>query len=221
MGKTTEGHRGLLLALRDDGLEGIVLAATESEDPEDGVRWGRLYLVREHDPTKWPVVVEEVAGVPSNDRWMLLTLVSPVGRARSAYKYDVCLSFAGEDREYVERVARALASKGVRVFYDRYEEVELWGTNLYEHLIDIYQKQAEYCVMFISKHYETKVWTKHEHRAAQARALVESREYVLPARFDDTEVPGLLPTVGHLDLRSREPDDFAREIMVKLGRYPA
>lgn len=31
--------------------------------------------------------------------------------------YDVALSFAGEDREYVEEVARILHALGVRVFY--------------------------------------------------------------------------------------------------------
>ena len=45
-------------------------------------------------------------------------------------EYDVALSFAGEDREYVEAVASALQQAGVKVFYDQYEEVELWGKNL-------------------------------------------------------------------------------------------
>ena len=34
------------------------------------------------------------------------------------YKYDIALSFAGEDREYVEKVATLLKENGVRVFYD-------------------------------------------------------------------------------------------------------
>lgn len=47
------------------------------------------------------------------------------------YRYDVCLSFAGEDRRYVERVAQGLRKAGARVFYDRYEQVEMWGKDLY------------------------------------------------------------------------------------------
>ena len=38
-------------------------------------------------------------------------------------KYHVALSFAGEDRSYVEKVAKQLESHGVDVFYDRFEEV--------------------------------------------------------------------------------------------------
>lgn len=46
------------------------------------------------------------------------------------YKYDITLSFAGEDREYVDKVAQILKDKDVRVFYDKFEEVGLWGKDL-------------------------------------------------------------------------------------------
>jgi hypothetical protein len=67
----------------------------------------------------------------------------------------------------------------------------LWGKDLYEHLDYIYGRAARYCVLFISNDYAKKVWTTHERRSAQARALEEHEEYILPARFDDTEVPAL------------------------------
>jgi hypothetical protein len=41
-------------------------------------------------------------------------------------KYHVALSFAGEDRKYVEKVAAQLAADGVDVFYDKFEEATLW-----------------------------------------------------------------------------------------------
>jgi hypothetical protein len=66
----------------------------------------------------------------------------------------------------------------------------LWGKDLYEHLDWIYQKAARYCVLFASEAYANKVWTTHERRSAQARALQSNQEYVLPVRFDDTEIPG-------------------------------
>ena len=47
-----------------------------------------------------------------------------------SYEYDVALSFAGEDREYVEQVALFLKKKNIAVFYDYFEEVDLWGKNL-------------------------------------------------------------------------------------------
>jgi hypothetical protein len=41
------------------------------------------------------------------------------------FDYDVALSFAGEDREYVNQVAGVLNELGIRVFYDKYEQVDL------------------------------------------------------------------------------------------------
>jgi hypothetical protein len=84
--------------------------------------------------------------------------------------YDVGLSFAGEDRDYVEAVAAQLVSLGVKVFYDRYETASLWGKDLYQHLSNVY-KQASYSVIFISCNYATRLWTKHELKSAQAKAF--------------------------------------------------
>ena len=117
-------------------------------------------------------------------------------------EYDVALSFAGEDRTFVEQVEKHLTAAGVKVFYDRNEEVDLWGKDLYTHLDSIYRQRARYCVMFISQAYARKVWTNHERESAQARAFSENAEYILPARFDDTEIPGVRPTTGYIDLRN-------------------
>lgn len=133
-------------------------------------------------------------------------------------RYDIVLSFAGEDRGYVEQVAEILNERGVVVFYDKYEQVTLWGKNLQEHFESIYRQQARYCVMFISKHYADKIWTRHERRAALARAMAERAEYVLPARFDDTEIPGLNPVVGYVSLDGISPKHLAEMLLQKLGR---
>lgn len=132
--------------------------------------------------------------------------------------YEVSLSFAGEDRAYVEKVATILKSCGVNVFYDLFEKTSLWGKNLIDYLADIYRNRSRFVVMFISKHYVEKAWPKHERQHAQERALISSNEYILPARFDDSEVPGLPSTVAYLDLRQLSAEEFARELLQKLGR---
>ena len=132
--------------------------------------------------------------------------------------YEVVLSFAGEDREYVEAVADYLKNNNVKVFYDKYEEVTLWGKDLSEHLDKVYRGSARYCVMFISKNYANKVWTSHERRSALAKAIEEKEEYILPVRFDDTEIPGIRPTVGYVDLSKKTPEQLGKMILQKLGR---
>jgi hypothetical protein len=132
-------------------------------------------------------------------------------------QFDVALSFAGEDRAYVEQVADMLRRMGIRVFYDKYERVTLWGKNLYDHLQDIYRNKARFTIIFCSEHYAEKLWTNHERKAAQAKAFESSQEYILPARFDGTEIPGILPTIGYVDLTEYSPEEFAELVKDKVG----
>ncbi|WP_050569144.1 toll/interleukin-1 receptor domain-containing protein [Vibrio campbellii] len=130
--------------------------------------------------------------------------------------YMISLSFAGEDREYVESVAQGLKRNGITVFYDKYEQASLWGKDLYQHLTEVYQNRSRYVVMFISEHYAKKLWTSHEKRMAQARAFRESGEYILPVKFDDTVIPDIPDTTGYLDAREHKPEDIVRFIKQKL-----
>src|SRR5271169_6570713 len=136
---------------------------------------------------------------------------------RPGWRWDVALSFAAAQRDYVEQVARALKSRGVRCFYDADEQIGLWGKDLAEELPAIYGEQAAAVVVFMSAEYAARDWTRLERRAALARAVRERREYVLPARFDDTSLPGLLSDMVTVDLRGRAPEQFAAMIAAKLA----
>jgi hypothetical protein len=57
--------------------------------------------------------------------------------------------------------------------YDAYEKAALWGKDLYQHLSDIYQKKARFCIIFASGDYAKKTWTTHELKSAQARASLK------------------------------------------------
>jgi hypothetical protein len=87
----------------------------------------------------------------------------------------------------------------------------------------VYSDRARFVVLFISKHYSAKLWTNHERRSAQARAFRESKEYILPARLDTTRVPGLVGTVGHINLDGVSPAQLAKMIKTKVGHnaHPA
>lgn len=138
--------------------------------------------------------------------------------SESPFKYDVVLSFAGEDREIVETLAILLRDSGYKVFYDRFEESKLWGKNLYDYLSDIYTNQGRYCVMFLSEHYAKKLWTTLERQSAQERAFKEHSEYILPVRIDDTKIPGILETVGYLDIREKNIEEIFGLLKEKLGK---
>jgi uncharacterized RDD family membrane protein YckC len=184
-------------------------------------------------PVLYPYASRRCAVVAANGRhagWATPTSTLPsTGRTRLGYAppvrekpaedylYDVCLSFAGEQRPYVQNVADGLRERGLRIFYDQYEQSTLWGKDLYVHLDRVYREDARFCVLFASSAYAGKVWTNHERRSAQARALIENVEYILPARFDDTEIPGLPATVGYVDLRQTAPERLAALIVQKVA----
>jgi TIR domain len=136
--------------------------------------------------------------------------------ARMMPSFDIVFSFAGADREYVRKVAQYLRKKNVSIFYDENAQVHLWGKDLAEHFELLYRRSGKYCVIFISKEYVIKNWTRLERRAALSRALTEREEYILPARFDQTEVPGISPTVGYVSLVDKSPGKFGRIILEKL-----
>jgi hypothetical protein len=132
-------------------------------------------------------------------------------------RYDFCLSFATEQRPYVEEVARLLREAGLAVFYDAFETANLLGEDLYTHLDDIYNRGSRFCVLFASEAYVRKVWTNHERLSVQDRAMRDSAAYLLPVRFDDTPVPGLRGTVGYVDARVKSPAGLVRILLEKLA----
>ena len=130
--------------------------------------------------------------------------------------YEVAFSYASEQHAYVDAVFEALKGAGVTVFYDRSLEVELWGRNLAEYLADVYRERSRFVVMFISESYGKKAWPKHERQNALSRAIREEEVYVLPVRFDETEIPGLSPDVKYLDARQLSPEKLAEAIIRKV-----
>lgn len=131
--------------------------------------------------------------------------------------YDVCLSFADEQRSYVEEVAGLLKNAGLRVFYDGFETANLWGRDLYEYLDEIYSRRSRFCVLFASAEYLHKVWTNHERAAAQERALNNPDVYVLPVRFDGTRIPGVRSSVGYIDAKRTSPGELVTLLLSKFG----
>lgn len=191
--------------------------------------WSEIQFHRIHvsfwggELQKANAILKDLAASAADSVWRLKAsrlLATPDAgppQGRRARKYDVALSFAGEDRAYASALAAFLKAREQRVFYDDYLRAELWGENLYEYLIDIYQHQAILCVIFISQHYVQNSWSRLECRAAQVRAMRENQPYILPVRLDQSELPGLLPTIAYIDLESSSIEEIGNLLMRKLA----
>lgn len=142
---------------------------------------------------------------------------APAREATSSPPFQVALSFAGEQRDYVRQVAENLKSKGIKVFYDGFEATDLWGKDGAEHFHHIYAQGSQYVVMFISADYVAKEWTRQERRAAISRQMKADTEYILPVRFDQSAVPGIPDTLQYLLADRYTPAALADAIATKIG----
>ena len=135
------------------------------------------------------------------------------------YKYDVTVSFAEEERPFVDRVVADLIKKKIKVFYDDNERITSWGKDLNPYLDKVYRKQAKFCVIFVSENYKRKRWTKYERERAQARAYFEERqEYILPFRLDSAELEGLTDTIAYLSIETHNEQQLVNAICKKIER---
>jgi TIR domain len=130
--------------------------------------------------------------------------VNRPGTADGDRRYDVALSFAGEDRGPALALATRLRGAGFRVFFDRFEE--LWGQDLSERLHEVYDHQCRHAVVFVSGHYLRRPWTNYERRVLVARAMREDAGFLLPIRVDDTELPGLPGVMAYKSLHEEGLD---------------
>jgi len=142
------------------------------------------------------------------------------------YEYHVALSFAGEQRDYVESVCNYLEhGYGFKVFYDRNQESKLIGGVLTPKLKEVYNDHALFCAIFVSSAYLMKSWTKLELATILSRYENGDGESVLLFRFDDAEIPDISPEIGYIKIDNstlRTAERIAALIAEKIRvRWPS
>jgi hypothetical protein len=124
-------------------------------------------------------------------------------------RFKVALSFPGEKRAYVSKVAEELSKRLGQdsVFYDEYYKADLARPNLDTLLQKIYHENSELIVVFVCKEYEEKEWCGLEWRAI--RDIIKKRldKKIMFMRFDDCEIQGIFSIDGYIDLRGQSPDE--------------
>jgi formylglycine-generating enzyme len=102
----------------------------------------------------------------------------------SAYKYDVAISFAEEDRNAALALSLALELEGLlNIYYYPDQRTAGWGQDPDEMLTNIYSKEARYAVVLFSANYfdPQKRYTKIEFAAIESRVKHEAPYvYMLP-----------------------------------------
>lgn len=139
--------------------------------------------------------------------------------SHGAPDYDLAVSFAGEQRDYVEQVVEACKERGLRVLYDRDLAVELWGRNLIVEFRKAYGgKRTRYAAPFISKEYLDKGYPMDEFRAMLVPVLDNPDDFMLPVLVGDVTVPEelLSSAVGVLYSEEHTPEGLAHAFELRI-----
>jgi hypothetical protein len=131
-------------------------------------------------------------------------------------RYDVAISYAGEDVTIARELAEELGKVGSVTFFAPYHKARLWGKSLNEELKTTYGKKATYVLVLVSKHYAVKDFTNFEFTIARDEARMRKEEFILPVRLDDTPLIGLHPDVFYLDYRQMGAAQIAQLIKDKM-----
>jgi hypothetical protein len=133
------------------------------------------------------------------------------------HEYQVCISYAHEDRSVARKLAQHLRDESqFKVFFDDFEKHKLVGEDLIEMLYDVCARKSLFCVVLFSKAYLTKDWTRHELRAARARALRARGPYIFPVALERDAVPEELATTGYWQLRRGKEVEIANLISERV-----
>lgn len=157
---------------------------------------------------------------PSFGLYLSLIDIDEIGRSiklrRTGYPWDVAVSFAGEKRAEVEKFKELMNTQGYTVFYDFDEQHKLWGGDVENKLADVYANDAQYMVIFLSKEYPNKDWTRFELEIGKQATSKRTEIYLLPVIMDDVTIVGLSQKIGHIDLRNSSIEHVVQVLINKI-----
>ena len=138
--------------------------------------------------------------------------------AETHRRFRVGLSFPGEKRDYVRRVAESLTAALGRenILYDEYLEAELARPDLDLYLGALYREDTQLLVPFLCADFQQKKWCHLEWRQIRDLLLELEDERIMPFRFDDALIPGMFSIDGYVMIGDRAPHEVAELILQRL-----
>lgn len=137
----------------------------------------------------------------------------------TAYKYDIGISYASEQRDYVRKLERSLNKQGFICFVDYNEPERLWGEYLPEELRKIFVEECRIILVVLSAEYTQKDYTRFESRIACEREL--SGDSFLIIKTGDVTLPWLNSAYGYISASKYSPEQIAVKLKKKFqGTMP-
>ena len=126
--------------------------------------------------------------------------------------YLIAVSYASEQRYYVEKFVNYFKRKNISIYYDRYEQKEMVGKLLHEKLQKIYTDETKFRIIFLSKNYTNKPITQAESEYILADNIYNKNKLYI-FKFDDSNLPGLNRNFVYSSISEfPDPSSYARFI---------
>lgn len=138
----------------------------------------------------------------------------------SAKRFRIALSFAGEKRDFVEKVVSILVQRfgEAAILYDKYHEAEFARARLGRKLPKLYHEESDLVVAVICRDYPQKEWCGLEWDAIFDLLKKRHEDKVMLCRFDHATVGGLYSDAGYAELDHKTPEQAAVLILERLAR---
>jgi hypothetical protein len=135
------------------------------------------------------------------------------------FRFQIALSFPGEYRPRVQKIAELLAAGVGRqnVLYDQWHRAEFARPNLDVYLPKLYREQSRLLVFFHCSAYTQKEWCGLEWRAGRDLLKRNQDDRLMFLRLDDADIPGIYSIDGYIDISRLPDDEVAREILRRLN----
>lgn len=129
-------------------------------------------------------------------------------------EFDVAFSYAAEQFEIVETFKTRLEEMGLSIFVDtEYPEMFVFKY-VPEVLREVYDNEKIAMLIFLSKDYVKKNFTKYEGHIALDRLITEKR--VLIIKIDDTNLPWMPSSLHFFDLQKNTIDYICKAIYMAI-----
>ena len=137
----------------------------------------------------------------------------------NVFKFDIAISYAGEEEGLAEDLYGILRENDIKIFFARPYKIYLYGKHLIPEIKNAFGPYTKFVVPIISKHYVEKYWPKLEFQIAKEEEKHRRFEFVLPILLDDIRLEGLDSDLVYIDLRKEGILSTADTILKKLREH--
>lgn len=142
-------------------------------------------------------------------------------RSGQTQRYDVAISYAGEQVHFVKRVADLLKAEGLEVFFAPKREGDFVAEDMIVRLYRLYRYECRFVAAFVTEDYLKKDITMHEAATAMLRSEEEGHNCLIPICFGQARLERLDPDINYIcadGLREVELAEKIRAIVCSTDR---